>query len=316
MQSPIETTVVVGAGAVGSFFGAMLARAGHRVRFVGRPAYVDAVRADGLELHMHGKVARIPVDATTQLDAVRDASLVLFAVKSTDTESVARALAPMLAPGAMVLDLQNGIENADILKRHIAQWVVPAAVYVAVAMPRPGVIVHHGRGDLVVGPLRAADQRDTALARRLRDVAALFEASGVAVRVSPDVRGALWNKLLVNCAVNAISAISQLPYGRMAEATEIRELQRAVVREVIEVARADGQEIDAQEADAALERIVVAMAEQLSSTAQDLARGKPTEIDDLNGYIVRRGSALGVPTPANQSLYALVKLLESVVARP
>jgi 2-dehydropantoate 2-reductase len=116
---------------------------------------------------------------------------------------------------------------------------------------------------------------------------------------------------MVNCAYNAISGLSQLPYGQMAALPAIREVQRAVVREVVAVAQADGQHLPLDAAMAAMERIATAMPAQRSSTAQDMARGKPTEIDHLNGFVVRRGAALGIATPVNQTLHALVKLVEA-----
>jgi 2-dehydropantoate 2-reductase len=121
----------------------------------------------------------------------------------------------------------------------------------------------------------------------------------------------LWTKLMVNCAYNAISALAQMPYGRLAAQPAIRELQQAVVREVVAVAQAEGQPLPLDAALAAMERIATAMPLQLSSTAQDLARGKPTEIDHLNGTVARRGAELGIATPVNQALHALVKLVES-----
>ena len=123
--------------------------------------------------------------------------------------------------------------------------------------------------------------------------------------------GELWSKLMVNCAYNAISALAQQPYGRMAALPAIREVQHAVVREVVAVAQADGQALTLAAALEAMERIASAMPGQFSSTAQDLARGKPTEIDHLNGYVVRRGAALGISTPVNHTLLTLVKLREA-----
>jgi len=210
-----------------------------------------------------------------------------------------------------VLSLQNGVDNAATIARHVKQSVVPTVVYVATAMPQPGVVQHFGRGDLVIGPLDAAAARDAALQQRLRDVVGLFATAGVPVRISPDVMAELWSKLMVNCAYNAISALVQMPYGRMAAQPAVRELQRAVVREVVAVAQADGQQLSLDEALEAMERIATAMPAQLSSTAQDLARGKPTEIDHLNGFVVRRGAELGIATPVNQTLHALVKLAEA-----
>ena len=317
MTSPFRSTVVVGAGAVGSFFGAMLARAGHTVTLVGRAAHVQAIAAHGLQLHMAGRVEVVRLAASTDLAAVRDADLVLFCVKSPDTDSVARQMAPLLRPGAWVLSLQNGVDNAPTLARHVhgeSRVVVPTVVYVATAMPEPGVVKHFGRGDLVVGPLSAAEQADGAHAGKLQALADFFAAAGVPVRVSADVMVELWNKLMVNCAYNAISALAQLPYGRMVELPEIRAVQRAVVEEVVAVANAEGQALALEPSMEAMQRIASAMPAQLSSTAQDLARGKPSEIDHLNGHVARRGAALGIATPVNQTLYALVKLVEAARA--
>ena len=314
MNRPIGSIVVVGAGAVGSYFGAMLARAGHAVTLIGRAPHVQAVRERGLQLHRGGSVEAVWIDATIDLAAVREAELVLFCVKSTDTENVARELAPMLRENAWVLSLQNGVDNPPAIARHVrgsGQAVVPTVVYVATAMPEPGVVQHFGRGDLVVGPLTEGELAGAQHAKRLRAIADLFAAAGVPVQVSPDVMGELWNKLMVNCAYNAISALAQLPYGRLVEVPEIRAVMRSVVHEVVAVAEAAGRHLPLAQALAAMERIATAMPAQFSSTAQDLARGKPTEIDHLNGHVARRGAALGVAAPVNQTLHALVKLAEA-----
>jgi len=309
-----KSIVVVGSGAVGSFYGAMLARAGHRVTLIGRAPHVQAIEQHGLQLHMAGRVEAVKIGATTELSAVRGADLVLFCVKSLDTDTTARQIAPLLDANAIVLSLQNGVDNARVLTQHIAQLVVPTAVYVATAMPEAGVVQHFGRGDLVIGNVHAqvnAQLQSAANEKRLQAIVDLFATAQVPVRISPDVMGELWGKLLVNCAYNAISAVSQMPYGKMAALAAIRETQHAVVREVIAVALADGQKLLLAESLQAVERIAIGMPEQLSSTAQDIARGKPTEIDHLNGFIARRGAELGVATPVNQALFALVKLLEA-----
>lgn len=312
-EAPLST-VVVGAGAVGSFYGAMLARAGQAVTLVGRAPHVQAIQQHGLQLHMGGRVETVAVAATTTLQALRGARLVLVCVKSGDTEAVAQQMAPLLDADALVLSLQNGVDNAATLARHLRQPVVPAAVYVATEMPAPGVVQHHGRGDLLIGPRDAAGAADAGLQQRLQAVVALFARAGVAVRITADVMDALWRKLLVNCAYNAISALTQQPYGRMAALPAVRELQRTVVQEVLAVAQAEGRPLGLDEALAAVAQIAQAMPQQRSSTAQDLARGKPTEIDQLNGLIVRRGAAFGIATPANQALLALVKLAEAAQA--
>jgi 2-dehydropantoate 2-reductase len=311
MTSSFASIAVVGAGAVGSYYGAMLARAGHRVTLIGRALHAAAIQQHGLRLHKGGTVESIRLGATNGLDAVRDADLVLFCVKSTDTEGVGREIAPHLKADALLMSLQNGVDNAPTLARIVHCTVVPTVVYVATAMPEPGVVQHNGRGDLVIGPLDAAQAPDAVLQQRLQAVVQLFASADVPVTIKPDVMAELWNKLLLNCAYNAISGLAQLPYGVMAAVPDVVELQRAVVREVVAVANADGVRLDLDASLQAMERLAATMPAQLSSTAQDMARGKRSEIDHLNGTVARRGATLGVPTPVNQALVALVKLVEA-----
>lgn len=311
MNVPVASIAVVGAGAVGSFFGAMLARAGHRVTLIGRAAHVEAIQREGLRLQMAGRTELIRVAASTDLGAVRGADLVLFSVKSTDTDAVARSLAPLLAPQAAVLSLQNGVENAALIGRHLAQTVVSAVVYVATAMPGPGIVAHHGRGDLVIGAASGSSSRDPGLSARLQGLVDLFASAAVPVRISPDVMAELWTKLMVNCAYNAVSGLAQAPYASLAALPAVVELQQAVVREVVALAAAEGVDLPLDAALEAMARIAVAMPGQHSSTAQDMARRRPSEIDHLNGFVARRGRERGVPTPVNQALFALVKLVEA-----
>jgi 2-dehydropantoate 2-reductase len=259
---------------------------------------------------MSGQIHTVSLAASTDLAVAGGADLVLFCVKSPDTDGVARQLAPLLKPDALVISLQNGVDNAETLARHLTQAVAPAAVYVATAMPAPGEVHHHGQGHLVIGPINAAAAADAALMSRLQSVVDLFASAEVSVRVSPDVFGELWRKLIVNCAYNAVSGLTRQPYGRMADLPAIVDLQRAVVREAVAVAQAAGQTIDLDASMAAMAAIATTMPGQRSSTAQDMARGRPTEIDHLNGFVVRRGAELGVPTPLNQALHALVKLVD------
>ncbi len=290
---------VMGAGAVGCYYGGMLARAGHEVVLIGRAAHVDAIRRAGLLLDTRSFNERVAVQAVTGAEGVRGAELVLFCVKSTDTETAAAAMAPHLASDACVLGLQNGVDNAERLWAALPEHeVLPAVVYVATEMAAPGHVRHLGRGELVIGP----GPRSLALAE-------LFGAAGVPVQVSDEVTGALWAKLLINCAYNALSAITQQPYGRLVQGMGVEAVMRDVVHECLAVASASGVTVPG-DAWQAVQRIAQTMPEQYSSTAQDLARGKPSEIDHLNGYVVRRGEALGVDVRANRVLWVTVKLLE------
>lgn len=298
----------MGAGAVGSFYGAMLANAGHKVTLIGRPAHVRAILRDGLMLEMAQGRQTVHLSASEDVAAVRDADLVLCCVKSTDTEAAALQMAPHLRRDAVLMSLQNGVDNAATLARQVPCPVVPAVVYVATAMPAPGHVQHFGRGDLVIGH---GPGNITLPEGTLERLVELFAAAGVAVRVSADVQAELWSKLLVNCAFNAISGLAQMPYARLAALPSIAVVQTEVVHEVVAVALAAGVRLSLAEALQAVAGIAQAMPEQLSSTAQDMARHKPSEIDHLNGYIARRGLELGVATPVNRTLHALVELVES-----
>ena len=290
---------VVGAGAVGCYYGGMLARAGHDVTLIGRPQHVEAIERQGLRLETQTFDERIRVSASSEGSAVRSAQLVLLCVKSTDTESAAAAIKPHLAPDAVVLSLQNGVENSNRLRALLPQEVIAAAVYVGTEMAGPGHVRHHGRGELVIERSKASDH-----------VARALIAAGVPTDISDNVRSELWAKLITNCAYNALSAITQLPYGRLVKGEGVTLVMRDLVDECVAVAKADGVMIPG-DIGMAVRKIAETAAGQYGSTAQDLARGKRTEIDYLNGLIVRRGEALNVATPANRLLHAIVKLIEN-----
>jgi 2-dehydropantoate 2-reductase len=247
---------------------------------------------------------RIPVAASVAMERAADATVVLFCVKTLDTEDAARSLAPHLSPGAVVLSLQNGVDNVDRIRTAAGFEALPAVVYVAAAMAGPGHVKHTGRGDLVIG--------DPSGGRRgeLEKLASLFVRAGAPCVISDNIEAELWTKMTINCACNAVSALGRANYGRIVQHPSAREVLRLGVEETVAVAQASGVRI----AQAALVEMTLHLAQVMaaatSSTAQDILRGKRTEIDSLNGYVARRGAELGIATPVNQTLYALVKLLE------
>ena len=296
---------VLGAGAVGCFFGGMLARAGVPVTLIGRTRHVDAINADGLFFDGLRVQERIRVAASIDVNAARDADVVLFCVKTVDTEQAAK----LLSREPLVISLQNGVDNVARIRAATGIEAIPAVVYVGAAMAAPGHVKHTGRGDLVIGDIWGSDR----LQRNLAAIAQMFESAEVPCRVSDNVEGELWTKMIINCAYNAISALGQAKYAVLVRDPLTRDLMKRVTDEAMAAAQAGGVRLPVKDMMAAVWKIGDALAGATSSTAQDLARGNRTEIDSLNGYIVRRGAELGVPTPANQTLHALIKLRESAL---
>ncbi len=290
---------VLGAGAVGCYYGGVLARAGFPVTLVGRPLHVEPILREGLLLETPVFRGHVPVRASVDTGAIAGARLVLCCVKSYDSENAARQMAPHLGRDTVVLCMQNGVDNARRLQALLPCPVATAAVYVASQMAGPGHVRLHGRGDLVIGAEPSGQW-----------IAAIFRDAGIAVEISNNVDGALWAKLVINCAYNALSAITQLPYGRLVAGEGIEDAMRSVVAECLAVARADGITVTGISWPV-VRAIADAMAGQVSSTAQDVARGRRSEIDHLNGHVVERGRALGIPVPANQMLHAIVRQLEN-----
>lgn len=290
---------VMGAGAVGSWFGALLARAGHALTLIGREPHVAAIRRDGLHVTSGSEEWTVHPRAGSDAALLADAELLLFCVKSTDTDSAAAAMAPWLPPTTRVLSLQNGVDNLARLEALFPGRVAAAAVYAALALDGPGRVVHRGGRGLVLAP-------DALPANAL----SAFREAGIPLELSGTLHGELWTKLILNCAWNALSAITRLPYGELWRAAGTRTLLRELVDECLAVAAAEGVQL-ASDPWPGVVAIAATMPAQYSSTAQDLARGRRSEIGHLNGYIVARAEAAGIPVPANRALYTLVQLLEA-----
>lgn len=290
---------IMGAGAIGCYFGAILARAGHQVTFIGRPIHVDAINRDGVLLEMQGTRTFVPAHASTEASAVAGAEVVLVCVKSADTESAGRAMSAYLDPGAVILCLQNGVDNAERLQTMLGRPVIPTVVYVGTGMEGPGHVKHHGRGELLIGRSSAS-----------LGIAKLFDGTAIEASVRDDIDKVLWSKLVTNCAYNALSAVAQIAYGPMMAVDGCKEVVTDVVGECLAVAKACGVALNDLTADKIIS-LAATMPNQRSSTAQDLARGKATEIDYLNGHVVRKGAEHGIPTPVNRVLQVMVKLAEA-----
>jgi len=241
----------------------------------------------------------VTVTGNTDAAGVAGADMILFCVKSTDTIEAGEQIKPFISANTIVLSLQNGVDNAERLGGVLGQPVIPVVVYVATSMGGPGHVKHHGRGELVIGP-----------SAQSQAVVDTLVPAKIPVEVSDNAEGALWAKMILNCAYNALSAITQRPYGEVVQGVGVWDVMRNAVDECLAVANGCGVTVPG-DVWGAIEKIAETMPGQFSSTAQDLARGKASEIDFLNGYIVRKGAELGIATPTNLALHALTKLQET-----
>lgn len=297
-----RNVVAVGAGAVGSYYGGLLARARVPVTLIARPAHVEAINKNGLLLDTTTFKETVRVNATADMSAVKDADLVLLCVKTLDTVSAAREAKAFMRAGTPMVSMQNGVDNADRIKDELGFDVISAAVYVAASVPQPGVVKHTGRGELVIG----GDFPDALL----KGIADMFTAAGMPCTISAGLPQQMWTKLIMNCTYNAQCALTACSYGTLVNDPGAVQNMMILVDECIAVAKAKGIVLDPADIKDRVLKLGPSMPSTLSSTYQDLAKGKLTEIDSLNGYIAAQGRRHGVPTPLNAALHALVRLRE------
>ena len=295
--------VVVGAGAVGCYYGGMLARAGIKVTLIARPQHVEAIQRDGLTMDTTAFKERVQVAASTEMSAVAEGDLILLCVKTLDTVTAARDAKAHMKPGAVMVSMQNGVDNAERIKDELGFDVVSAAVYVAAAMPAPGYLKHNGRGDLVIG----GNVPDETLGR----IARTFEHGKVPCKVSASVAQEMWTKLVMNATYNALSALTGCTYGVLVNDPGALNIMMVLAEECVAVAKAKNIPLDLADMQERVRKLGPAMPGTLSSTQQDIARGKATEIDSLNGYVAAQGSRYGVAVPMNAAMHSLVKLREA-----
>jgi 2-dehydropantoate 2-reductase len=306
LKKELKRIAVLGAGAVGCFFGGMLARAGKEVLLIARDNHVQAIKKNGLSMEFQDSQEYVSIEASSNIKDIADADLILCCVKSPDTERVMREVKDLIKPDALILSLQNGVDNAERISQVVPNHAISAVVYVATGMGGDGHVKHFGRGELIIGQLGGHEN----ISVELEEICSLFLSAQIPCVVSSNIQRELWLKFLVNCSYNGISAIGQITYGEMVQQESIRQLIKDLTDEFLLVANQEKIDISLAEAQMANEQIAKTMAGQRSSTAQDLMRHKPTEIDYLNGLIVRKAKQRGLNVPNHQAIYALVKMIE------
>lgn len=294
---------IVGAGGVGGYFGAKLARAGESVVVLARGAHLDAIRRQGLRVRsaVEGEFT-VKVEAVDSLVGQPPADIALFCVKSFDTRAAAEALRPALGPDTGVVSLQNGIDNAEVIEQVLGPGrALGGAAFVFSTIEAPGVIAHTLLGRIVFGEM---DGRISARATALRDALA---RAGVPVELSAEIRRVLWEKYLLISAQAGTTALTRAPIGVIRDTPETWMMYRRIVEELAAVARAAGVALADDVVDAIIRSASALAPGAYSSLYHDLMHGHRLELEALHGHAVRLGERLGVPTPTVFAVYAALK---------
>lgn len=294
---------IIGAGGVGGFFGAQLHKGGVDVRFLARGKHYEAIKRNGLTVLTGGTTIRVPATSVTDSPSrIGTADVVLFCVKSYDTESAAREIAPALHDRTVIISLQNGVQNEEVIQKVLPTGMVFGGVaYIYATITEPGTITEWGGPKKIVfGPLRKdVQQRDIGM-----NILQAMTGSGIDAEYTDDIQVALWSKFIFITAVGGITALTRLTLGQILNAPETHDLLRSAMLESLAVATAAGITVPPTFVDDSFARLAKFDNNSRSSLYVDLAGGRRMEIDALSGTIVRFGQRYGVPTPIHSLVYA------------
>lgn len=297
----------MGAGAVGGYFGGLLHRAGLDVTMIARGQHLEAIKAHGLHVKSVKGDFTVHAPAVADPKAVGPVHLILFCVKSYDTESAARQCLPMVGEDTVVLSLQNGVDNEEKIAGIVGtDTVLGGVAYIGAAIAEPGVIVHTAEGRIVFGEVRGG------ISERVKRLEQIFREAKFPAEISANIQAVLWGKLCWNATFNALNTLVGGQLRAIIERRESWALARAVMEEVRAVGVAHGVHLPPETVDKLLRWTEREAAVMKTSTRQDLEIGKRLEADALNGAVVEKGRAVGVPTPLNFALYGLLKAIDPV----
>ena len=302
---------VMGAGAMGSLFGGLLSASGEDVTLVDVwREHVEAINARGLRIEEPDGSRTVHVKATTDPSEVGPVDLIIIFVKSYDTLEATGDALPMVSEGTVFLSLQNGLGNIEKISEVAgSDRVIPGTTAQGCTLMGPGEIVHAGDGPTVIG------ERDGRVTDRALEIRDALNRAGIGTEISDAVNGALWSKVLVNVAINPLTALTGLRNGELLDHPGIVKVMKEAVEEAIRVAEALGVDLGEGEHVEKVYEVARMTASNKSSMLQDVERGRRTEIDALNGAIVASARRLGLYVPVNETLTAAVKGLEATRSR-
>ena len=296
--------VVIGAGGTGGYFGGLLARAGEDVSFLARGTQLEALRTRGLTVKSRlAGTFSLPVHATSDPQEIGAVDLVLFSVKTYDTEAASAGIGHFIGPETVVLPIQNGIDAAEQLSGEVgAQHIVGGVAYVTSQIESPGVIAQiAGAGSIELGELAGGQSERT---QRVQQV---LRHAGISAQLPPDIRVTLWEKFLLICAFSGVTALTRLPLRQVFAYQVTSALLKAVLKEGEALARAHGIALPVDIVERSYATLQALEPEAMGSMAFDLLAGRRLEIEALNGTMVRLGKEHGMSLPFNATIYAALK---------
>lgn len=305
---------VLGAGSLGCAIGGMLAKAGAQVSLINRrQEQVDAIHRYGLLIREGTKEHRVRLQAATSAAGLGTMDLIIVLVKSFDTRAAMQGALSLVGDHTVVLSLQNGLGHEEVLAELVGkERVLAGKTYVGGLLVGPGVVVAGTVGkETLIGELGANGSA------RADAVAKLFNDAGLITTVCADIRATMWDKLLINIATGAVSGITGLPYGALYQVPEVEACALAAVAEAMAVAKASGIQLSMTDPREAWLKASSGLPYAFkTSMLQSLEKGSVTEVDYINGAVVERGAALGIPTPVNSTLVACIKGIERRLQEP
>ncbi len=300
---------VLGAGSLGSVFGASLASAGSEVHLISRnSSYVEAVNKNGLILIEGSQQRIIKTHATSDPKSIGEVDLLIVLVKSFDTRAAIVSAKSTVGPMTAVLTLQNGLGNEEVINDELGEGhVLAGRTFVGGDAIAPGKIVSGLKGKhTIIGELNGM------VTQRIKDISAKFNEAGIDTQISTTINSVIWGKLLVNVATGAIAGITGLPYGLLYQVPEVHEVALKAVNEAINVAEALGIELAEKDPEEIWQSAGIGLAAEFrTSILQSLDRGSISEIDFINGAVVRAGNQVGISTPVNSTLVGCIKGIEA-----
>jgi 2-dehydropantoate 2-reductase len=302
--------VILGAGAMGCLFGGLLQAAGHRVTLVDvSPAQIDAINRDGLRIERDGVAIVVPIEAAYARDVTDAPETVIVFTKTIHTRQALESARPILGPETTLVSVQNGLGNKEIMEDFApAGRIVVGVTTFPADLAAPGHVRTAGSGFVKI---MAADGRRTPV---LEAICEALDTAGLTCEISPEVETAIWEKVAFNAALNTVAAITGFNVGMMADSPEARQVAHQVAREVTAVANRRGVEADPQLVAETINSALGGHRDHKPSMLQDVLAGRRTEIDSLNGAVVKEAQRLGMEAPAAEVLYLLVKAKESAVS--